>query len=43
MEIIIKHQKKDIETKYVYKINESQAVNKIRDNLIKAVMAESKI
>ena len=36
-------EKKDIETKYVYKINESQAVNKIRDNLIKAVMAESKI
>ena len=36
-------EKKDIETKYVYKINESQAVNKIRDNLIKAVMAESEI
>ena len=36
-------EKKDIETKYVYKINESQAVNKIRDNLIKVVMAESKI
>lgn len=36
-------EKKDIETKYVYKINESQAVNKIHDNLIKAVMAESKI
>ena len=36
-------EKKDIETKYVYKINESQAVNKICDNLIKAVMAESKI
>lgn len=36
-------EKKDIETKYVYKINESQTVNKIHDNLIKAVMAESKI
>lgn len=33
--------KNDTETKYVYKTNENQAVNKIRENLIKAVMAAS--
>ena len=36
-------EKEDKETKYIYKINERQAVNKIRDNLIKAVMTESEI
>ncbi len=33
--------KNDTETKYVYKTNENQAVNKIRENLIKAVMVVS--
>ena len=34
---------RDPETKYVYKTNENQAVNKIRENLIKAVMAENSL
>lgn len=34
-------QKNDTETKYVYKTNENQAVNKVRENLIKAVITES--
>ncbi len=33
--------KGDTETKYVYKTNESQAVNKIRENFIKAVITEN--
>ena len=33
--------KGDTETKYIYKTNENQAVNKIRENLIKAVITEN--
>ena len=33
--------KGDTETKYIYKTNENQAVNKIRENLIKAVVTEN--
>lgn len=33
--------KSDTETKYIYKTNENQAVNKIRENLIKAVITEN--
>ena len=36
-------EKREKEVKYIYKINERQAVNKIRDNLIKAIMTESEI
>lgn len=35
-------EKSDTETKYVYKTNESQAVNKIRQNLMKAVITKNK-
>jgi len=35
-------EKNDTETKYTYKTNENQAVNKIRETFIKAVMCESK-
>ena len=33
--------KGDTETKYIYKTNENQAVNKIRENLVKAVITEN--
>ena len=33
--------KGDTKTKYIYKINENQAVSKIRENLIKAVITEN--
>ncbi len=36
-------EKDNTKTKYIYKINENQAVSKIRENLIKAVMCKSKI
>lgn len=36
-------EKSDTKTKYIYKTNENQAVNKIRQNLIKAVVTENKI
>ena len=35
-------EKNDTETKYTYKTNENQAVNKIRETFIKAVMCKSK-
>lgn len=38
-----KVEKQNTDKKYVYKTNENQAINKIRENLVKAVAAENKL